>query len=273
MRRIRLASYFTLILICGASCGKFRKIEKSTDWHVKYAAALDYFEKKKYFKASVLLEQIMPIIRGLPEGETAHFKQAYCQFNMRFYLLASEQFKTFYETFGRSPLAEEARYMYSYSLYSSSPAVDLDQTNSIDAMTSMQEFLNRYPNSKFKDQAVEVIFATQDKLEEKGFDNAKQYFRMRMYKAAIVSLNNFKNNFPDSDYIEQAYYLMILSEYKLAEKSVRSKQQERYKELIENYKEFVDKYPKSNFLPEAEKLFADSLEKLSKFKNNTNNNS
>jgi outer membrane protein assembly factor BamD len=90
--------------------------------------------------------------------------------------------------------------MYAYALYKSSPGPNLDQSGSIQAMTSMQEFLNRYPNSKFKDQAVEVIFTTQEKLEKKGFENARQYVKMRSYKAAIVALNSFKKNFPDSKY-------------------------------------------------------------------------
>ena len=165
-------------------------------------------------------------------------------------------------------MAEEARYMFAYSLYSSSPKDNLDQSNSIDAMNAMQEFLNRFPNSKFRDQAIEVIATTQKKLERKGFDNAYQYYKMRSYKAAIVALNNFKNNFPDSEFLEQAYYLVIVSEYKLAEQSIYSKQEERYKGVVEHYKEFVDKYPSSTFLREGEKMYADSLEKLNKSKNN-----
>jgi len=247
---------------------KFRRVERNPDWHVKYQAGLDYFDKGSYYKASVLFDQILPVVRGLPEGEKVQFEQAYCQFYQRFYLLSSEQFKTFFETYGRSPMSEEARYMYAFSLFKSSPNSNLDQTSSIDAMSAMQEFLNRYPNSKFRDKAVEVITATQEKLETKGFDNAKQYFRMRSYKAAIVSLNNFKNNFPDSKYVEEAYYLVILSQYKLAEITIKSKQLERYKELVENYKEFVDKYPTSIFLVEAEKLYSDSLSKLTRYKNN-----
>jgi outer membrane protein assembly factor BamD len=238
---------------------------------VKYDGGLAYFAKGQYYKASVLFEQIIPVVRGLPEGEKVQFEEAYCQFYQRFYLLSSEQFKTFFETYGRSLMAEEARYMYAYSLYKSSPNANLDQTSSIDAMSAMQEFLNRFPNSKFKDQAVDVIVATQAKLEKKGFENAKQYFRMRLYKAAIVSLNNFKNNFPDSKYVEEAYYLVILSQYKMALSTIPSKQQERYKEVVENYKVFVDRFPASSFLAEAEKLYSDSLDKLTKFKIKNNN--
>ena len=267
---LRVSPYllFFLILVIGGSCSKFRKIEKSQDWRVKYEAGLSYYNKKDYYKASVLFEQIIPIVRGLPEGEKVQFYLAYCQFYDKLYLLASEQFKTFYETYGRSSMAEEARYMYAYSLYRSSPKDNLDQTNSVDAMAAMQEFLNRFPNSKFRDQAIEVIVTTQKKLERKGFDNAYQYYRMRQYKAAIVALNNFKNNFPDSEFLEQAYYLVIDAEFRLAEKSIASKQDERYKGVVEHYKEFVDKYPESAFLREAEKLYATSLEKLNKTKNN-----
>jgi outer membrane protein assembly factor BamD len=135
-------------------------------------------------------------------------------------------------------------------------------------MAAMQEFLNRYPNSKFKEQAVETIFTMQRKLERKGFDNAYQYFRMRHYKAAIVALNNFRNNYPDSKFREEASYLVVESEYRLAEQSIRSKQEERYKAVVEHYKEFIDTYPDSKFLKDAERFYAESLAKLNKSKNN-----
>lgn len=262
MRRVILFLGAVVILLTVASCSKFRKIEKSLDWRVKYEAGLNYFNKKEYYKASALFEQILPIVRGLPEGEKVQFYQAYCQYHQKLYLLSAEQFKTFYETYGRSSMVEEARFMNAYSLYKSSPGSNLDQSNSIEAMIAMQEFLNRYPNSKFKDQSVEVIYTTQDKLEKKGFDNARQYYKMRSYKAAIVSLNNFKNNFPDSEYLEQSYYLVVVSEYRLAEQSIYTKQQERYKAVVDHYREFVDKFPQSEYLRDAEKIYSNSLLKL-----------
>ncbi|MBX2967109.1 MAG: outer membrane protein assembly factor BamD [Cyclobacteriaceae bacterium] len=256
-----------LILLLSAGCSNFRKIEKNPDWRVKYEAAMRYYEKKDHYRASVLFEQVMPIIRGLPEAEKAQFYLAYCQFYEKLYLLASEQFRTFYETYGRSALAEEARYMFAYSLFRSSPDSNLDQTGSIDAMASMQEFLNRYPNSKFRDQALEVIYTTQERLDQKGFDNAKQYYRMRHYKAAIVALKNFQNNFPDSEHLEEARYFVVESHYRLAEQSIYTKQRERYQEVVSAYLEFIDRYPSSTYLKDAEKMYSDSLEKLSKFKN------
>jgi outer membrane protein assembly factor BamD len=269
MRRVQAFTAIVLVLSVLVSCSKFRRIEKSEDWRVKYEGGLNYYNKKDYYRASVLFEQILPIVRGLPEGEKVQFYLAYCQYYDRLYLLASEQFRTFFETYGRSTFAEEARYMHAYSLYASSPEPNLDQTSSIEAMNAMQEFLNRFPNSKFRDQAIDVIYSSQNKLEKKGFENAYQYYKMRMYKAAIVALNNFKDNYPDSKYLEEAYYLVINSEYKLAVKSIRSKQPARFREVIEHYKEFVDRYPESGFLKDAEKVYAESVDKLNSFKTNS----
>src|SRR5690606_10273570 len=130
----------------------------------------------------------------------------------------------------------------------------------------MQQFINRYPNSKFRDRAVEVIETAQHKLEKKGFENARQYYKMRLYKAAVVALNNFKQNFPDSKYVEEAYYLSIVSQFRLAEQSLRSLQAERYQAVVEQYMEFLDRYPESGYLKEVEKLYAESLEKVNSFK-------
>lgn len=267
MRRVSLITAYILVLLAGVSCSKFRKIEKNPDWRVKYEASLVYYNKKDYYRASLLFEQILPIIRGLPEAEKVQFYLAYCQYYEKLYLLSSEQFKSFYETYGRGVLSEEARFMYAYSLYKSSPGPNLDQSESILAMTSMQEFLYRYPTSKFKDQAADVIFTSQLKLEKKGFENARQYVKMRSYKAAIVALNSFKDNFPDSKYLEEANYLGMVSQFKLAEQSIPTKQPERYKEVVENYKNFIDRYPDSKFLKDAEKLYIESSAKITTLKN------
>src|SRR5688572_22088834 len=97
---LRVINLFLIaILIFAASCSKFRRIEKSQDWRVKYEAATNYYNKKDYYHASALFESIIPIVRGLPEGEKVQFYLANCQFYDKLYLLASEQFKTFYETY------------------------------------------------------------------------------------------------------------------------------------------------------------------------------
>ena len=76
-----LITLLSLTLLIG--CSEFRKIQKSTDWRLKYDAAVKYYERGDrgdYIKASMLFEEILPTIRGMPEAETANFYFAYAHF-------------------------------------------------------------------------------------------------------------------------------------------------------------------------------------------------
>ena len=259
------------VILILANCSKFRAVERSEDWRVKYDAALSYYEKKDYYHSSILFEQIQPIVRGLPEGEKVEFYLGYCRYYEKTYVLASNQFKTFYETYGRSQLAIEARFMYAYSLYISSPDFNLDQKSSVEAMAAMQNFLNMYPSSTFQEKAVGVIANCQEKLERKGFEDVTLYLKLKQYKAAIVAMDGFRKNFPDSHYIEELLYKKIIAQHALADQSISTKQLERYNLTLESYRELVDTYPNSAFLKQAEKLYSDSLEKANKLKPKNSN--
>jgi len=199
-----------------ASCSKFRQIQKSEDWRIKYDAGLAYYEKQDYYRTAILFEEILPIVRGLPEGERVEFILAYCQYYEKQYLLASNQFKTFYETYGRSQQAQEAFFMYAYSLYVSAPGTNLDQTSTVEGMNAMQNFINQYPTSELRERANEVIVSSQRKLEQKGYENAKQYLKIRSYKAAVIAFENFRKNFPDSPYLEEVAFKSVEAQYRPA---------------------------------------------------------
>lgn len=260
-----------LLAVMVASChNKFRRIQKSEDWRVKYEAAVEYYEKKDYYRSALLFEDIRPNTRGLPEGERVEFYLGYCHYYEKTYLLAADQFKSFSETYGRSAFAEEALYMYAYSLYTSVPPSNLDQHSGIEAMDAMQSFLNRYPASKFYEKAVEVITTSQQKLERKGFDNARQYFKIRQYKAAVIALQNFAKEYPDSKLLEEAVSLRIAAQYRLAEQSLPSLQLARYQSVLDFYQEMIDNFPESKYLRDVEKYYSESISKINVLKTNKN---
>ena len=89
-----------------------------------------------------------------------------------------------------------------------------------------------------------------------------------MYKGAIIAFDNFKKNFPDSKYLEEAAYLKVVSEFELAKVSIPSLQLERYTITLDYYKELVDNFPNSQFLKEAQQYYTESLNQVNKLKNN-----
>lgn len=249
-----------LLILLSAACSKFSKIQKSTDITQKYDAAIKYYEKKDYYKAGILLEETIPLLKGSKESEIAQFYFAYCHYHQSQYELAAFYFKRFYETFSRSGYAEEAMYMYGYSLYDESPKYNLDQSNTNTAIQAMQAFLNTYPQSQYKEQGNNIIAELRKKLEKKAYEGAKLYYKIDNYKAALVALENFQQSFPDSDYYEEVSFLKIETAYNLAKQSTEKKQLDRYKEAITHYETFVDKFPKSKYIKSAENIYSSSIE-------------
>jgi len=262
---------YTLTILLLIGCSDFRKLQKSTDWRQKHDAANKYYERGErgdYIKASMLLEEILPIIRGMPEAEQANFYYAYCHFHQSLYVESAFYFKTFYETYSRSEYAMESMYMHAYSLFLDSPVVELDQSSSAEAISSMQQFLNLYPDSKYTGQANATIIELQRKLETKGYQNALLYKKLSQHNSAVIAFENFSKDFPDSQYNEEVYFLKLESQYLYAKRSVSTKQKERYDKVIEIYDHFIVNYSESKFVKEADRINKESRKWINEFTSN-----
>ncbi|MHA8075790.1 outer membrane protein assembly factor BamD [Aquirufa sp. TARAVU-A1A] len=250
-----------------SSCGKFEKFRKSASLPVKYKAAVDYYKKKDFDKASILFDEILPLMKGDSTQEMATYYQAYCDFNLGNYTVANAHFKKFYEVFSRSEYAEEAIYMSAFSLYKDSPNYNLDQTGTLSAINELQSYLNNYPDTKFKDECSNMIKELRRKLERKAYEKAKLYhktspFNIASLKSSVIEITNFQRDFPDSDYNEEMAYLKVLAQFDLANSTIESKQKERYSDAAKFYLELVDKYPQSAFLKSAEKMYDKSNQEV-----------
>ena len=253
---------WTLLAVLAVSCSDFNKIRKSDDWQKKYNAALEYYEEEDYYRANILLEEVLPLLRGTEYEEKAQFYYAYSHYYREQYILSAHYFKTFFDTYGRSQYAEEALYKYAYSLYLQSPETNLDQSSTYEAISAIQLFINRYPGSEYREEATEIIDKMQRKLEVKAFENARLYHQLRVWKSAIIAFENFSDDFPDSPLNERASYLKIDAAYELAVRSVESKKEERYRQAVDYYQEFLDEYPASEYLRDAESVYKATLRGL-----------
>jgi len=225
---------------------------------------MEYYESGDYFRSISLFEEVLPVTRGKTEGEKAQFYYAYAHFKDRQYILSAHYFKTFYETYSRSEYATEAQFLYAYSLYMDSPIFSLDQTSTRDAIDALQAYINRNPDSEFLKDANDIISELQIKLETKAYENAKEYYKIGLLKSAKVAFENFAKDYPDSKYNEELKFLKIEAIFKVAQKSIPSKQKKRYREVIELYEQFIDRYPNSEYQNQAEKFYKSALNQLEK---------
>jgi outer membrane protein assembly factor BamD len=253
-----LISVLTILLL--TSCSQFAKLQKTATVDEKYEAALNYYKKADYYHAGLLFEEITPLLKGATQAELSQFYNAYCNYHQGLYNMSQYLFKNFYETFARSDFAQEATYMHAYSLYKDSPNSNLDQTNTLSAISALQDFVNTYPDSPFREECTKLILELRDKLEIKAFDKVKLYYRtsefnIANYRSSVVAVNNFIKEFPASKYNEELNYLRVDAQYNLAKLSFKDKQKERYEDLNKYYLLLVDKYPKSNYISKVEKYY------------------
>ncbi len=246
---------FLAISLSFASCDKFNKLLKSTDYELKLTKAKEYFDKEHYIKASQLYEELIPVVKGTEKAEEVYYYYTWSEYNLGDYILSQYHFKNFTRQFPASKHAEECYYMNAYCYYLTSSNYKLDQTSTKNAIKEFQSFVDIYNESPRIDTCNIMIDKLHSKLEKKDYEIVKQYYKLSDWKAAIVATKNFIKEYPSSELNDEMYYMMIDSYYTLAIHSIQQKKEERLDGAIENYLKFVDLYPKSTYLSGAENIY------------------
>ena len=73
---------------------------------------------------------------------------------------------------------------------------------------------------------------------------------------------NALRDYPYSKLREDFYIYMLRARYKVAQESVYERQQERYRDAIDEYYTFKNEFPESKYMDEAEKIFRDASKKV-----------
>jgi len=250
-----LNSVIIISLIAVSGCSGYEKILKNPDISVKYAKAIEYYGKKDYVRAGTLLEMVNPFYRGSKRADTINFYYAQCLYHQSDYIMAGHYFKEFTQTFPRSHFVEEADYMVAYCYYINSPRPTLDQESTLQAIDAVQLFMIKYPQSKRIEESKKYFTELRERLMTKSYLNAKLYFDLGYYKSSIIALRNGLSEFPDSKYREEMMLLVVKSNYYLAEKSIESKQKERYQNTLDEYYSFMTEFPKSKYSSDVQKIY------------------
>jgi len=255
---------FFLVLIVFVSCSKFNRVQKRGTTEQKYQAAVAYFEKKDYYRAGVLFEDIIPILKGTEQSEKAQYYYAYSQYYQGNMILAANYFKRFSETFPKSIYKEDAMYMQARSLFEDVPKYSLDQSSAFEAVRAIQNFLTVYPKTTHLDDCNFMLDNISTKQEIKTYNLSKAYYRQRHYKAAVLALGNFLKEFPRSKYAEEVTFMILDSKYEYAKNSLEEKKKERYLATIEFYQIYLDDYPTGKYIKKAEEVYNACLRDMEK---------
>jgi outer membrane protein assembly factor BamD len=254
MKRAAVPVLICLSLFWSACSNKYQKTLKNPDPLKKLELAQNFYNKKDYYRASTLFEQLQDNFNGTEMGEKVIYYSAYCNYGLQNYILAGYQFKSYYESFPTGKWSEESLYMYAYCLYLESQQWYLDQTDTYKALEALKLFISVYPDSRYVAECNGHMDKLRAKLSYKAYRNATLYYHTQEYKAAVVALQNVIKDYPEIQQREELDYLTVKSYFLLAENSFDDKKQERYDNGVVAYQQFLSDYPDSRYIAELKKL-------------------
>ena len=242
------------VMILFSSCSGYEKLLKRKDYNLKYNAALEFYNNKKYSKALQLFEQLIPVYRGTERSADINYYQAKCYYKQKDYYMAGYYFNNFSKSFPRDPRVMETDYLYAYCFYLTAPRPQLYQEITMQAIGAFNMYLQKYPDTDKKSEINTYLIELRDKLVEKSYLNAKLYFDLGHFKSAIVALQNAINDYPETRFREEMLFLLLKSRFLLAEGSVLEKQKERFQDTVDEYLTFISEFPESSYIKEVERM-------------------
>lgn len=245
---------FGLLLIF--ACNEYNRVLKSPNPELKYNKSVEYYENEEYAKSLPLLEELIRLYKGTEKGKKIYFYYCYTNYYLNYMIAAAYHFKRFANTYPHSEEAEDALFMSAFCNYLESPVPTLDQAPTRQALEELQTFANTYPKSPLLDSANKLVDELRAKIETKDYLNAFQYYKIKRYKAAIVALENFQEQYPLSSFSEEVKLLVIKSYYYLAVNSIEEKKGERFEDGINAYFDFIDNFADGKNVNEAEMYYA-----------------
>lgn len=262
MKKFLLIVLTTLLL---SSCAhEFNKVYKANNFHYKYEYAKECFAKGQYTRAITLLQELITLEKGTDNAEESLYMLAMAEYCNKDYETAAEYFKKYCSSYPRGVYSQMAKYYVGQSLFMSTPEPRLDQSMTVMAINSFQEFLDIYPDASMKKQAQERLFELQDKLVQKELYSAQLYYDLgsyfgnctsggNNYEACIITAQNALKDFPYTKLREEFALLIMKSKYELAQQSVEEKKLERFQDAEDECYGFINEYPDSKDRATAEK--------------------
>lgn len=266
-----MRKFFPIIIVSAmlltGCANEFNQVYKTSDYSYKYEYAKECFMKGKYTRAVTLLQDLVTLQKGTDNAQESLYMLAMAQYLGKDYESAAATFKKYYSSYPKGVYAEMAQYYIGQSLYMSTPEPRLDQSQTVAAISAFQDYLDLFPDAKYKETAQNRLFALQDKLVQKEFYSAQLYYDLGQYfgnctnggnnyEACIITAQNALKDYPYTSMREKFALLIMKSKYELAQQSIEEKKFERFQDAEDECYGFINEYPDSKSKPLAEKFIS-----------------
>jgi len=254
MQKFKSFFVFLMMVLLLSSCGEYHKVLNKGKNTEKYKLAVKMYEQGEYKKCIPLFEKLVGPYANKPQMERIQYMISDCYYQNENYSMSAYYFGKFITNYPESSKVEEAAYLAAKSHFLSSPVYTRDQEDTYEALTSYQNFIDKYPNSELIDEANADYDILNKRLERKDYEIAWQYYHREQYSAAIMAFDIFNEEHLASEFKEKALYHRFKSAYYLGMKSIMNKKEERISDAILSQRKLQNAFPESEFIPETEEM-------------------
>jgi outer membrane protein assembly factor BamD len=241
---MRLSVYWPVSLVCVAvlfACSS-KSVTDIPNAEQRFHLGMAEYNDGNYLEAIQHFEVIRLQFQASAIADSAKYYAGMSHFQREEFLLGQYEFTQLIQNFPKSPLLQDAYFMYAECLYRLSPRVDLDQTytaKAIDALQTFVEVYGKHPKAQEAEAQMKELF---EKLAEKEYDTGVLYVKMQNSTAALVYFNNVIDRYYNTSYADDA----------LAQKIRILMKRKTYAEADDLIQNFLRKYPDSSYRDEVE---------------------
>ncbi|MBD3275821.1 MAG: outer membrane protein assembly factor BamD [Candidatus Marinimicrobia bacterium] len=185
------------IIFIGCNSATRQQIQ---DVEFRFDRGKQLFQDGKYYKA---IDDFNYVVLNNPGGVNADDAQLFIadsHFEVREFVVAASEYQRLMTRYPESPLVEQAQYKLGMCFVELSPHYQLQQDYTQKAINTLQNFIEDFPNSTYKNQITEQIDNLRAKLAHKMYSNGHLYFVLRQYDSAIIYYDQILSGFYDTEW-------------------------------------------------------------------------
>ena len=139
---------------------------------------------------------------------------------------------------------EKAQFMKSKCEFELTLDYNNDQDQTFLAISSIQEFLDNFPYSIYKDDAFKMIEDLREKLAKKYFENGRLYLKIKKFESAMYYFDIVISDYYDTKYSDEAKIAYIFTYIVMKD----------YNKAVEYFNNNKNTFKSSSNLEKAEKI-------------------
>jgi outer membrane protein assembly factor BamD len=159
------------------------------------------------------------------------------------FVLAVNEYREFLSFYPTNPRADYAQFKLAMAHYYQMRKPERDQSETREAISALQTFVDRYPRSPLADEGRQRLREAKDRLDDSDFRVGLFYYRAKWYPGAIDRLKPLLDRDPEYTRRDAVYYY-------LAESYVEVKKEA---EALPLFERLVKEFEQSEFLEPAKK--------------------